>query len=173
MLTFFILIMNETIQANKFFGSASVNNDIIIIGENISTPENIGSIIRLTDNIGAKKLFLINKIIPNQSKIKRSSSSAYNNVDFQFVDYDFLYNDIFKGYLFVGIDTINNSKNIYKFSFPKKVVFVVGSEKNGLSSKIIEYCNEFVHIPMPGQTKSMNVSHALAVSLFEYYRQHL
>ncbi len=165
--------MSKTIQANKFFGDKSIINDIIIIAENISTPENIGSLIRLTDNIGAKKLFLINKIIPNQTKIKRSSSSAYNNVDFKFTDYNELKSDIFKNYTFVGIDTINNSKSIYEYSFNKKTAFIVGNEKSGISSEMIKFCQNFIHIPMPGNTKSMNVSHALAVSLFEYYRQML
>jgi len=165
--------MNETIQANKFFGNKSTVSEIIIIAENITTPENIGSLIRLTDNIGAKKLFLINDIIPNQAKIKRSSSSAYNNVDFKFIDYDDLKTDFFKDYIFVGIDTINSSKNIYEYSFNKNTAFIVGNEKSGISPKMISFCNEFIHIPMPGNTKSMNVSHALAVSLFEYYRQQL
>ncbi len=163
--------MNETVQANKFFGNKSTVNDIIIIAENISTPENIGSLIRLTDNIGAKKLFLINDIIPNKAKIKRSSSSAYNNVDFQFIDYNELNSEFFKKYIFVGIDTINNSKNIYEYSFNKNTAFIVGNEKSGISTKMISFCHDFIHIPMPGNTKSMNVSHALAVSLFEYYRQ--
>ena len=165
--------MNETIQANKFFGNKSTVNDIIIIAENISTPENIGSLIRLTDNIGAKKLFLINEIIPNQAKIKRSSSSAYNNFNFKFIDYNELNSEFFKNYTFVGIDTINNSKNIYEYSFNKNTAFIVGNEKSGISPKMIEFCHNFIHIPMPGNTKSMNVSHALAVSLFEYYRQNL
>lgn len=165
--------MNETIQANNFFGNKIESKDIIIIGENISTPENIGSIIRLTDNIGAKKLFLINDIIPNMSKIKRNSSSAFSNVDFEFIDYKTLKSEIFNKYTFVGIDTINNSKNIYEFSFPKHTAFIVGNERFGLSKKIIKLCNNFIHIPMPGNTKSMNVSHALAVSLFEYYRQQI
>lgn len=165
--------MKETIQANNFFGTDKTNKDIIIIGENISTPENIGSLIRLTDNIGAKKLFLINDIIPNQAKIKRSSSSAYNNVDFEFINYDNLNSDFFKKYTFVGIDTISNSKNIYNYKFPKNAAFIVGSEKSGLTTKMLSFCKEFIHIPMPGNTKSMNVSHALAVSLFEYYRQQL
>jgi len=165
--------MNETVQANKFFGNKSTINDIIIIAENISTPENIGSLIRLADNIGAKKLFLINEIIPNQAKIKRSSSSAYNNVDFKFIDYNDLNSDFFKNYTFVGIDTINNSENIYEYTFNKNTAFIVGNEKSGISTKMISFCHDFIHIPMPGKTKSMNVSHALAVSLFEYYRQML
>ena len=166
--------MNKLINANKFFGNNNMeNNNIIIIADNISTPENIGSVIRLTDNIGAKKLFLINKIKPNKIKIKRNSSSAYNNVDFQFIDYEYLNTSFFNEYRFIAIDTVINSKNIYNFKFPKKVAFIIGNEKYGLSDNILNLCEDFIYIPIPGKTKSMNVSHALTVALFEYYRQQL
>lgn len=165
--------MSKVIQANIFFTAENIETDIIIIGDNISTPENIGSLIRLTDNIGAKKLFLINNIIPNKAKIKRNSSSSYNNVDFSFINYGDLTNDFFNKYTFIGIDTVDNSKNIYEYNFPKHTAFIVGNESFGISEEIIKLCKNFIHIPMPGNTKSMNVSHALAVSLFEYYRQNI
>jgi len=54
---------------------------------------------------------------------------------------------------------------------PEKMVLVLGNEKFGMSEKILMQCQEIRYIPMPGKIKSMNVSHAASVGLFEWYRQ--
>ena len=53
------------------------------------------------------------------------------------------------------------------------MAFIVGSERNGLSEELLVQCDLVVYIPVPGPTRSLNVSHAAAVALFEWQRQML
>ena len=53
----------------------------------------------------------------------------------------------------------------------RDVAFVVGNESRGIREEILEQCDKIVYIPVPGPTRSLNVSHAAAVALFEWQRQ--
>ena len=53
------------------------------------------------------------------------------------------------------------------------MAFIVGSERDGLSNELLKQCDVVVYIPVPGPTRSLNVSHAAAVALFEWQRQML
>ncbi len=50
------------------------------------------------------------------------------------------------------------------------VVWVVGSESDGLRTLTAQRCDRRVHIPMPGPMESLNVSVAAAVALFSTVR---
>ena len=56
----------------------------IIVGYDIKTPENIGSIIRLADNIACEKvLFITEDDKIRESKIKKTASSSFNSIDWK------------------------------------------------------------------------------------------
>lgn len=56
-------------------------------------------------------------------------------------------------------------------SFPEKAAFIVGNEVNGISDKLLEIAHDKIFIPVPGVISSLNVSHSLAVAVFEWLRQ--
>ena len=71
----------------------------------------------------------------------------------------------------VAIETADNATCIYETLLPENVAFIVGSESHGLSNELLAQCDMVVYIPVPGPTRSLNVSHAAAVALFEWQRQ--
>ncbi len=73
----------------------------------------------------------------------------------------------------VAIETADNATCIYETPLPEDVAFVVGSERHGLSEELLSQCDMVVFIPVPGPTRSLNVSHAASVALFEWQRQML
>ena len=68
----------------------------------------------------------------------------------------------------VGLEKTKNSENIFKFKIPKnkKIALVMGNEIKGLSSKILKYCDDVVHIPMRGKKESLNVSVAVGIAVY-------
>lgn len=144
----------------------------IIVGWDIKTPENIGNIIRLADNIGCNQvLFVTENENLRSSKIKKTASSSFTKVDWSFCKETDLNNNIPENYKWIAIETTSDSQNIYKTKLPQKAAFIVGNEIKGTSSEILNKCDKIVHIPMFGKNTSMNVSHALAVALYEWQRQ--
>ena len=69
------------------------------------------------------------------------------------------------------METCDGAENIYSVDLPQRAIILAGGESHGLPDDVIENADRKVFIPMPGSCKSMNVSHALAVAGFEWYRQ--
>ena len=146
----------------------------VIIADSLKTPENLGNIIRLADNVGAKKVLFVNvNESIRTSKIKKTASSSYNSVDWEFCEITDFLKKIPKDYELVAIETTSDSDNLYKTKLPSKVAFVVGNEITGISDEILEQCRKIVHIPVLGKNTSLNVSHALVLALFEWQRNTL
>jgi tRNA G18 (ribose-2'-O)-methylase SpoU len=165
----------RTIHSKELFNNIQISDEFaipIIVGYNIKTPENIGNIIRLAGNSGCEKvLFVTEEKNIRTSKIKKTAASAYNAVNWSYCNETELKEKIPSDYKWIAIETTSDSKNIYQTKFSKKVALIVGNEINGIDSKFLDKCHEILHIPVLGNITSMNVSHALAVALFEWQRQ--
>jgi len=146
----------------------------IIVADNLRTPENIGSVLRLAGNIGAKKVLFLkdkNSADVRNWKIKKTASGADEKVDWEFCSYDELEKKIPPDYLLIAIETAENSTNIFETVLPEKAAFIVGNEVYGISEKLMKKVFKTVFIPVPGVISSLNVTHALSVVLFEWLRQ--
>jgi len=160
-----------------FFDSAGypeLKNEPLIAGWKITNPENIGSMVRLAGNIGSNRVVIIDEPFTfRQSSIKHTAGHSFETVKLDFVSADDFFKNLPDGYQLVAIETSSRSQNIFTVSLPEKIIFLLGNERYGLPEEVLNYCRLTVHIPMTGTCKSMNVSHALAVSLFEWQRQQL
>jgi len=75
-------------------------------------------------------------------------------------------------YTFIALETSPESSNLYNEVLPEKMALMVGSERSGIPVDVNYPNQQNIHIPMHGMVKSMNVSHAASVCLFEWVRQH-
>jgi TrmH family RNA methyltransferase len=129
---------------------------------------------RLVDNVGGDSLFLLdNENIKREASIKKIAGLSYSNVNLIYKKSAEFFTSIQEDYTIVAIETSEQSTNIFTTPLPGKVVFLIGSEAHGLPADLIQLCDRCVHIPMTGKCKSMNISHATAVGLFEWLRQQL
>lgn len=165
----------RTLHSKHLFSANNLPSNYyppIIVGYNIKTPENIGSIIRLADNITCKKVLFITK--DNQireSKIRKTASSSFNSIDWKFCKLSELEDEIPVDYYKIAIETSSDSLSIYKTELPKKIAFIIGNEISGIANDLLDKCNKIVHIPVFGKNTSLNVSHALAISVFEWQKR--
>ena len=164
----------RTVHSKFLFNQKLPNNFVapIIVGYAIKTPENLGSIIRLADNIVCKKVLFVDCPADLRlSKVKKTASSSYTKVNWDFCRFDELDQKIPSEYKWIAIETTSDSTNIYHQDLPDKVALIVGNEIDGISEELLERCDKIVHIPVYGKNTSLNVSHALAVALFEWQRK--
>ena len=164
---------NNNTRANYFFTQNKFNElDIlpIVIIDNIKTPENLGSIIRLAGNLGIDNIYVLNQHNNfRNSKIKATASTAFADIKITHCDYNFL--DTINDYTFFIVETDKSAKNIYKTVLPKKSAFIFGNEAHGVSNFLLQKINNKIFIPMHGNTKSMNIAQSATVVLFEWLRQ--
>jgi len=144
----------------------------VVAAWQIVNPENVGSLIRLADNVGAEEVLIVGDNFQlRKSSINKTGGLSMKNVRLSFVSEERFFSEIAPGYQLVAVETSRDSENLFTVRLPEKVVFVMGNERSGLPSEFLDRCQMTVHIPMTGKCKSMNVSHALAVVLFEWQRQ--
>ena len=144
----------------------------IIIADHLLTPDNLGAMIRLADNIGATEMcFLGNEDEHRLSRVRRAAASSRDNIRWYFTEETDLRKIVPANKTIVAIETADNATCIYDTELPKDAAFIVGSESRGISENLLKQCDMVVYIPVPGPTRSLNVSHAAAVALFEWQRQ--
>ena len=144
----------------------------MLIADHLMTPDNLGAMIRLADNIGATEVCFLGKEEEHRlGKVRRAAASSRDNIRWYFSEETDLHKIVPEGKTIVAIETADNSTCIYNTALPEDVAFVVGSERDGLSDELLMQCDQVVYIPVPGPTRSLNVSHAAAVAVFEWLRQ--
>ena len=167
------------IKSNDLFSKSrpeSIYDSIsrpIVLADNLLTPDNMGAMIRLSDNIGASEMIFLGTEPTNSiGRIRKCAASSRDNIKWHFTEENDLRKLIPANKKIVAIETATNATNIYETELPADVAFIVGNESHGIREEILNQCDMVVYIPIPGPTRSLNVSHAASVALFEWFRQH-
>ncbi|MFW5831153.1 MAG: TrmH family RNA methyltransferase [Prolixibacteraceae bacterium] len=162
----------------QFFNEAKIKTvcskcELILAAWEVKNPSNIGHIIRLAHNAGAKKVLFAGDFKDyRKSKIKKTAGFSWDQMDWQFISPEIFFKEVSSETELIILETCGNSLSIFDTKLPQKAMILAGNEIHGLPGKIIKHGKLNVHIPMPGGCKSMNISHALSVAAFEWYRQH-
>lgn len=155
-------------------------NEVYIVLDNIKYAQNIGSIFRVADAFGVKKIYLCRnnrqRLNPNQKRILyKASRGATDWVEWEFRNSCIevikeLKNENIK---LIGIETGNDSIPIDQIGNIKLVsplALVFGSEDDGISSDVLEIMDHLVKIPMQGRGRSLNVSTSLSIAVYEIFK---
>lgn len=150
------------------------NCELILAAWEIKNPSNLGQIIRLAHNVGAAKVYFItNNPDYRESKIKKTAGFSFDQMNWKFISEKEFFSGIKENQQLVVLETCSGSENIFEANLPERIILLAGNESHGLPPEIIQKSKKKIFIPMPGGCKSMNISHALAVASFEWYRQHI
>ncbi len=168
---------SSTLSQNFFDSKAEFYNPEdapFLIALDLRTPMNIGGIIRLAGNIGCRKvLFTGDEGHFKSAKIRRTATTGFGHVDWEFCEHHKWHHKIPNDYQIIAVETIESASSIFKTPLKGKFAFVLGNERYGIDEKSMEYCEKAVYIPMPGIVKSMNVVQAANVVIFEWFRQNI
>ncbi len=151
--------------------------NIVVVAENIRTPENLGMILRISE------AFAVNEIIFTgthgahfSTKAKRASRNAHTLKNYKFTaDSEEVIDDLTKkGYCCLALEITDTSTPVEDFDWGAnaKLALFVGSERNGLSEIVLNRMVASVHIVMYGQNSSLNVNSALSIALHQICLKH-
>ncbi len=174
------MTQNENINSYHLFQQLQIDKIYdgkvrpVIVADNLRTPENMGSVLRLAANVGADKVFFLRQEteeVPRSWKIKKTASGADEKVAWKIIKPNELKEYIPSGFSLVAIETSEKAVNIFRTELPEKIAFVVGNEVHGISKPVLKMTDKTVYIPIPGVISSLNVTHALGIAAFEWLRQ--
>ncbi len=174
------MTQNENINSYHLFQQLQINKIYdgkarpVIVADNLRTPENMGSVLRLAANVGADKVLFLRQEaeeVPRSWKIKKTASGADEKVAWKIIKPNELKEYIPYGFSLVAIETSEKAVSIFQTELPEKIAFVVGHEVHGISKPVLNMADKTVYIPIPGVISSLNVTHALGIATFEWLRQ--
>lgn len=148
--------------------------DLTVILENVSDPHNISAVMRTCDAVGIQDIYILNTRIPRHKKwgTKSSSSAQKWLTVHQFTDADECFTEVRKHFTKVyATHLAADAVDLYELDLTDKIALVFGNEHSGVSEEILKHCDGNFIIPQVGMIKSLNISVACAVSLYEAFRQ--
>ncbi len=148
--------------------------NITVVLENVADPHNISAVMRTCDAVGIQEIYILNTVIPRHKKwgAKSSSSAAKWLSIHQFSDTAACFDALRKKYDKIYTTHLSaDAVGLYDLNLTEKVALVFGNEHSGVSDELIRLCDGNFIIPQVGIIKSLNISVACAVSVYEAYRQ--
>lgn len=145
-------------------------NGIIVALDDIRDPGNLGTIIRLCDWFGISQIVCSQNCVDVYNpKVVQATMGSIARVAINYCNLkDFLTHTQLPIF-----GTFMHGENIYKTTFPKHAIVVLGNEANGISKEIENCISQKITIPRFGnlqKTESLNVATATAIVLSEIKR---
>ena len=148
--------------------------DLTVVLENVFDPHNISAVMRTCDAVGIQDIYILNNKIPPHRKWgeKSSSSAAKWLTIHQFTDANECFASLRKKYSKIYTTHLSaDAVSLHELNLTESVALVFGNEHSGVSEEIIAMADGNFIIPQVGIIKSLNISVACAVSLYEAFRQ--
>lgn len=149
-------------------------NDLTIVLENVFDPHNISAVMRSCDAAGVQEIYVLNTKIPRHKKwgARSSSSAAKWLTVHQFENAEECFAQLRKKYSTILTTHLStDAVSLYQLDLTQSVALIFGNEHSGVSEEIIKLADGNFIIPQVGIIRSLNISVACAVSLYEAFRQ--
>lgn len=148
----------------------TAEKECYLLLDHLQDPGNLGSIIRSADAFGAAGLILSPDMAdPYSPRVLRAAMGSVFRLPICFsedlcAEIEKLRQRGVKTYASVLSD---DSVTLQKVERHEKVAVVIGNEGNGVCEQVRAVCDGMLHIPMCGQTESLNAAAAAAVILWQ------
>ena len=147
-----------------------VKNRLFIILDNLRSAFNVGAIFRTCDALRVSGLFLCGcTAFPPHVKLEKTSMGTIGYVPWKHFDsaleaVKFLRADKIPVW---AAETTSRSKPYYRMHYPPALGLVFGNESLGVSTDVLEECEELIEIPLYGFKNSLNVATSVGIIGFK------
>ena len=148
--------------------------DLTVVLENVFDPHNVSAVMRTCDAIGIQEVYILNDRIPPHKKwgYRSSSTAAEWLTVHQFTDAEICFDTVRDKYKRIYTSHLTETSNeLYSMDLTDSIALVFGNETFGVSEHVRKFSDGDFIIPQVGIIKSLNISVACAVTLYEAFRQ--
>lgn len=148
--------------------------DITVVLENVFDPHNISAVMRTVDAVGIQDIFILNTKIPRHKKwgVRSSSSAAKWLTIHQFENAQECFKELRSRYSkLLTTHLSSDAVSLHEIDFTQSIALIFGNEHSGVSDEVRALADGNFIIPQVGVIKSLNISVACAVTLYEAFRQ--
>jgi 23S rRNA (guanosine2251-2'-O)-methyltransferase len=148
---------------------------LFVLLDGVEDPHNLGAVIRTAECAGATAVFIPERRAAHISEavVKTSAGATEYLPVARVTNLASLIEELKKLNVWVvGVE--ESARRVYtEYDFSGATALVFGGEGRGLHRLVRERCDTLISIPMRGRIKSLNVSVAVGVVLFEAQRQRI
>ena len=146
-----------------------------VILHNIRSHYNVGAIFRTADGAGVSKIYLSgytpapeDRFGREVGEISKTALGAEKFVAWEKIDDTLTIVRKLKaeGMTAVAVEQSDNSVMLNDFVVPEKVVYIFGSETEGVPPEVLAEVDVVLELPMLGHKESLNVSVTAGIVLF-------
>jgi tRNA G18 (ribose-2'-O)-methylase SpoU len=146
-------------------------NKLVVIAHNIRSLHNVGSIFRTSEGAGVDMIYLTGYTgVPPRKEISKVALGSETRVSWKFRKGvgDLVKKLKGEGYQIVALEQDPRSINYQKFTPPlSPICLIIGNEVKGVSKALLDKSDVIIELPMQGLRKSLNVSVAFGVAIYE------
>jgi RNA methyltransferase, TrmH family len=166
------LAMNKSVIGvfkQKELPKLSVGNEIIIALAGVNDPGNLGTIIRIADWYGVKKIVASFETVDVYNpKTISATKGSFTRVDVYYSDLE----EFFTANKAIPVFAADmHGENIHETKFPFPGILLLGNETHGVPSSLSKLISKRITIPRIGGAESLNVGVSGAVILDNWLRR--
>lgn len=152
---------------------STAEQPILLVCEGIADPQNLGSIIRTAEAMGAQGLVIPQRrAVGITSTVMKVAAGALETFPVaRVVNLSRALEELKAAGFWIYGTTAIAGKLLHTVEMTGSIALVIGSEGEGLSLLTQRCCDVLVSIPLQGKTPSLNASVAAAMTLYEVSRQ--
>jgi len=155
-------------------GAPGPGRHLLIVGDGISDPGNVGTIVRTAAAAGARGVILTDgSVDPFSPKALRATAGAVFSVPIALCGgLEGLLGSLREvGYTSVA-SSLSAAHYHFEVDYPIATAFLLGNEGHGLAKWVEGLTDISVKLPLVGEVESLNVAITSGVLVYEYLRQH-
>lgn len=159
--------------------AAKRQSNLTIVLENVHDPHNVGAVLRSCDSAGIQEIYILytqdNMKLKDFKIGKTTSSGAWKYIEVNlFDDREECFKVVKSKYDKVWATHLGEqSVGMHDINMTESIALLFGNEHAGVTPETLAYCDGNYIIPQMGITKSLNISVACAVSVYEALRQRI
>jgi 23S rRNA (guanosine2251-2'-O)-methyltransferase len=145
----------------------------LVLLDGVEDPHNLGAVLRTAEAAGAHGVFIPERrAVGLTSVVAKVSAGALDHILVSRVgNLARLIDGLKKTGVWIYAVEPSAQKLVTQIDLAGPVALVFGGEGQGVRPGVLQQCDDRVSIPMKGKVASLNVSAAVAVTLFEAVRQ--
>ncbi len=161
------------IDKPTFISFEEITGDIVVLN-GLTSPENVGSIVRSCAAFNIGTLLIDEKTCSPFIRrcIRVSTGNIFNIKVYKSTNIE---QDLMalknNGYTLLSTANSNGAVSLQKFSFPKKSAFIIGSEGYGIDKKILDLSDEILRIDIDDDVTSLNAAIVASIVLYQMNNQ--
>lgn len=158
---------------------------IVVIGHNIRSSHNVGSLLRTAEGLGVDTVYLTgytpypllrnDERLPHlaikiSNQIAKTALGAERYIQWRHSDsINQVITDLRKqSFTIVGLEQAPHSIPLPEFTQSGNIALILGSEVEGMNQELLTLCDIITEIPMFGKKESFNVVQAAAMALYQF-----